>query len=1546
MSPYAYSSSPKPFVPIAPLDAPPTGAAAKHKSKSKDHPSRDDCSTDSSDPVVGRTLSPTKDRDKTSKSKERHGGDSEETAKRAGKGKKPPREGSSSSSSSRGGEDSLSSSPSASTLGRRSGHEFGAHAESPRGSVLRSDDGAPLASPPTRSLSVLLERRERTKSREKDDSNGSSSSEAGDRDERTRGKTPRDRDARDRGVDEKPKRSGSLILQRPRSATGASPTGVGQQQASSPRKPGRKSPSTDDLMAMSDGAFVSRPDFNYRSAGEGSDPAASSGGSAKKDKTRDKVREDDKDRGDKKWPRSDRDLPRGYSGLEPSASSTGDTTPRKQHAAPRARSSTQSPYKEASHYAGGADASREADSPRRHVFSASHAPIPSSSSSASGASSPLEPSTTYSRSPTSAFLQLSPRAASGEKKRHARHNSESLLAPAVDDHMLGRSNDGGTGDEANKPSRHPLRSRRVRQPSHSRPKSPKTDEWPEADSEWAEEEDDEREEWERTTCPAAASDDLPAPVSSRDRKKSMSAEDGGSGRSRTRESSSEDSESDSSEPARDRDRRSRRSRHDDHGATYRDKGKTKDRAMHSGGGSPTKTDHQQEPGSHEAISPTKPASDAALLSPRTTAAPPPDATRPMTGSLTKEDAALLLQKVFRGSLGRRQGRKQALLTAWELLDYDDERKTVRQTERAYKLETMARDSLRELQLKEYFKHRAQRASSGSGSAESGTSESESEVEVEVEVGEAEQEAQVSVTEDTEEATDVSEGEDRDRHRHRKEERGRHGDHASSSSSSSEGSRTKERRRDGESSSSSCSSSSKGHDERRKQREESERDHQARKLRKKKKSLVYFKVDLQPHQPITPKIVSKLINHFKDGEVLDEKDATEILRQMKEWYYKHGSAVVDLDVPEGSTLTICGDVHGQLDDALTIFRLNGLPSEQSAYLFNGDLVDRGRYGMEICLLLFAIKLSQEGTLHINRGNHECRRMNERYSFEKEVLLKYDDRMFKRIQKVFNQLPIAALIRNKIFVTHGGLFREPDLTIDEIRRMDYRMDIPIKANDRMAQAFIDLMWSDPRPTQGIGNSKRGAGAYFGPDITATFIERNSLELVIRSHEMVPWGYSVAHDHKVVTVFSASSYCGTNDNFGAYLTFKHDLVPVFHRFQADSLRNISRTFSAEELKTETTRKLRERIFENRYNLAVAFAQIDEQRTGKVSRIQWAQIMGDVLRLSSMPWLSLQPMLAKASKDRNNAKVIKYKHFLARYQVLLNHQLVDSWEDLLVREVCQKLYDSGENLCEEFKKVDTEDSGLVEREDFVKTIKNLRVGFGDLEIQSLLASCATADNKVNYREWIKKLHVVYTEIEFAHRETEDWLEMAIQEIGMEIAKREEDMDALFKQFDEDQDGELSAKEFDKLLKHLGLNNKHSKVQRERVVRHITKQPKEANITHHDFVAALKVDMDDWRWKERVIQHMCYIFFKNRYELLTVFRSFNTSGSGIINQQEFKAGMKTLKKLLNVSLSSVQLEKLYEVIDADGDGLISTAEFLDAFQVVDVGQENRKAARTRSEPA
>lgn len=58
------------------------------------------------------------------------------------------------------------------------------------------------------------------------------------------------------------------------------------------------------------------------------------------------------------------------------------------------------------------------------------------------------------------------------------------------------------------------------------------------------------------------------------------------------------------------------------------------------------------------------------------------------------------------------------------------------------------------------------------------------------------------------------------------------------------------------------------------------------------------------------------------------------------------SLVDIDVPVDTRITVCGDTHGQYYDLLHIFDLNGMPSKENPYLFNGDFVDRGSFSLEV------------------------------------------------------------------------------------------------------------------------------------------------------------------------------------------------------------------------------------------------------------------------------------------------------------------------------------------------------------------------------------------------------------------------------------------------------------------------------------------------------------------------------------------------------------------------------------------------------------------------
>ena len=64
--------------------------------------------------------------------------------------------------------------------------------------------------------------------------------------------------------------------------------------------------------------------------------------------------------------------------------------------------------------------------------------------------------------------------------------------------------------------------------------------------------------------------------------------------------------------------------------------------------------------------------------------------------------------------------------------------------------------------------------------------------------------------------------------------------------------------------------------------------------------------------------------------------------------------------------------------------------------------------------------------------------------------------------------------------------------------------------------------------------GSVSTFGSDISAKFLDMNKLKFIVRSHEVQMKGYSMTHDGRVITVFSAPNYCGNVFNLGAFMRF----------------------------------------------------------------------------------------------------------------------------------------------------------------------------------------------------------------------------------------------------------------------------------------------------------------------------------------------------------------------------------------------------------------------------
>ncbi|KAI5954621.1 PPH3 [Candida jiufengensis] len=267
-----------------------------------------------------------------------------------------------------------------------------------------------------------------------------------------------------------------------------------------------------------------------------------------------------------------------------------------------------------------------------------------------------------------------------------------------------------------------------------------------------------------------------------------------------------------------------------------------------------------------------------------------------------------------------------------------------------------------------------------------------------------------------------------------------------------------------------------------------------------------------------------------------------------------SLTIDLLIDESNIqnlstpITICGDIHGQLHDLITILKIGGdLSNPNQNYLFLGDFVDRGFYSLETFLLLICLKLKYPKQVYLIRGNHESRTITMVYGFYDECMRKYGSiNVWRNCCEVFDYLSLGAIINNSIFAIHGGL--SPDIdTIDEIRKLNRKQEVPHEGS------MCDLLWSDPEDNlQGWSISPRGAGFLFGSNEVDKFLHKNKFKFITRAHQLVMEGYKEMFDQKLVTVWSAPNYCYRCGNVASVLLINDDLSKEFKVFEAVATNN----------------------------------------------------------------------------------------------------------------------------------------------------------------------------------------------------------------------------------------------------------------------------------------------------------------------------------------------------------------------------------------------------------
>lgn len=710
-----------------------------------------------------------------------------------------------------------------------------------------------------------------------------------------------------------------------------------------------------------------------------------------------------------------------------------------------------------------------------------------------------------------------------------------------------------------------------------------------------------------------------------------------------------------------------------------------------------------------------------------------------------------------------------------------------------------------------------------------------------------------------------------------------------------------------------------------------------------------------------------------------------LLQQSQVFWREAPNVTQIAVPRDSKLLLLGDTHGQLEDVLWIFFKYGVPSTNTPYLFNGDIVDRGGHALEILLLLLALKRDEPGSVHVIRGNHEDLATCTQFGFKAEIESKYGQGgaggwLFHMItHEVFPVLPVAAVISDasqkfNMCVLHGGLpVRTPGQTgpisisgdLNRLKRTIVSVQSERSSSKLDEQLLFNMLWADPAKPGAA--SHPGRGNCFTQQDTEEFCRVNQMHCLVRSHQAPEdlRGIARCHGNRCYTVFSASNYCGVLGNQGGVLVCdgqtlgskgpqpsehlapcwpqlasifeKHSPLhtPVAQRLQValrvergDALTPKSHKPAMEQVEIYVA----EQIVKYKQRLFWEFSTIDTAGAGSISLDEFSRTMAKIM--PDVP----SPVWQQLIQEWRLAHPVPYVTLLHRFQITSELASSENATHVDVFSAMAQLRVTVSDIEADalVRGLDKDLSGVVDLQEFQGFLHDWNIQIPQWQTAALFEALLLGleGRKPSVEDVLLSLALVSRSpasnpFGFA------WSETA-RAVGVEIQRTGQSLVSFFRRWDENRNGFLSEVELESaLVKGLpAIGSKFSKEQMQALVTHIDSQGVQNDrISLIEFLRALGPRKLAQELAGALLGEVLKPVYFYRSALETIFQRHDPFNSNCVHADEFLDALREINRQLvadgHPTLTESQAQSVCGIASG-GTGKVQYRDFLRSLRVID----------------